>query len=190
MNILSVDVDYAYSPTIAVYDDFVEGSRVSLEEQQKIFSDLSLPLPAVNEKKIEYLKEVVRRSVDASTPIIIGEHHHEILQFLPTKKEFSIINFDHHHDIYYPGWHSLDKLDEGNWVYFLKEKPIIKYTWVRNEDSEDMPDDLPVDFNVQEVLHMPVSDIPKSDLVFFCVSSHWTGSTGRSKVLELISEIR
>ena len=56
-NVLSIDIDYAYSPSISAYDDHVEGSRISLGEQQKIFSDLCLPEPAVNKEKLEVIKE-------------------------------------------------------------------------------------------------------------------------------------
>ena len=52
MNVLSIDIDYAFSPTISVYDDFVEGSRITLDEQNKIFQQNQLPTPEVNQEKL------------------------------------------------------------------------------------------------------------------------------------------
>jgi hypothetical protein len=48
MNILSLDIDYAYSPTISAYDDYVVGSSISTEAQKKIFKDKNLPEPKAN----------------------------------------------------------------------------------------------------------------------------------------------
>ena len=146
MHVLSIDIDYAYSPTISTYDDYVEGSRVTLEEQQEIMENLGMPKPKVNPEKIKLLKEVVRKKTTHLTPIIICEHHDEIVRYLPKTVPFSIVNFDHHHDVYYPGWHDKDVLDEGNWVYHLNNSPIMKYTWVRNPDSENLPEGLELNF--------------------------------------------
>ena len=187
MNVLSIEIDYAFSPTISVYDDFVEGSRISLAEQDKIFQQNRLPIPEINQEKLQLLKDVMRMSVPGSSPVIIADHHHQILDFLPVEKKFSVVNFDHHHDVYYPGWHSIDKLDEGNWVYFLKNSNMISYTWVRNSDSEDLPNevaDLP--FEVVEKYKVNVDSLPKFDIVFCCSSPHWTGQLGKKYLLDVI----
>ena len=83
MHVLSIDIDYAYSPTISTYDDHVEGSRVTLEEQKLILEDLGMPAPKVNSRKLDVLKEVVRKKTNHLTPVIICEHHNEILNYLP-----------------------------------------------------------------------------------------------------------
>ena len=33
MNVLTIDVDYAFSPSISEYDDFVRGSAIELDLQ-------------------------------------------------------------------------------------------------------------------------------------------------------------
>ena len=187
MNVLSIDIDYAFSPTISAYDDFVEGSRISLDEQDKIFQQNQLPAPEVNQEKLELLKNVMRSAVAKSSPIVIADHHHQILDFLPTQQQFSIVNFDHHHDIYYPGWHAIDKLDEGNWVYFLKNSDMISYTWIRNSDSENLPAEVGnLPFNVIEKCEVDVASLPRFDIVFCCSSPHWTGAFGRKYLLDVI----
>ena len=132
-NVLSIDIDYAYSPSISAYDDYVEGSRISLGDQQKIFADLCLPEPVVNKEKLEVIKSVVTKTVRASTPVHIIDHHHDILAYRPENKELTIYNFDHHHDVFYPGWHTMDVLDEGNWVGHLQDHNVRDFYWIRNK---------------------------------------------------------
>ena len=187
-NILSIDIDYAYSPTISVYDDYIEGVRISEEEQELILQEHNVPKPTCNPEKIKILESVIKNKINLNAPIILIENHDQILDFLPNNKQLAIYNFDHHHDVYYPGWHSLDTLDEGNWVYFLKDKNILEYIWIRNEDSENMDFDLPeLDFSIEERYN--IENMPMFDLVFFCISSRWTGSTGKQNIMRLIDLI-
>lgn len=186
MKILSIDIDYAYSPSIAQYDDFVEGSRISYQDQQKIFELNNLPGPEANLNKIALLKEVVRLKTESTTPTVICDRHDHILDFLPDDRLFEVYNFDHHHDIYYPGWHDLYKLDEGNWVYHCSQKPIIKYVWMRNKDSEDLEDPPALSFEYVEVLDPVIDDMPQFDLLFGCSSMHWTGKSGRRHLFEVL----
>ncbi len=186
MNILSIDIDYAYSPTISRYDDDVAGSKVPIEEAIAQFGQNGRPTPQVNAEKLQLLKQAVREKTQWDTTVIVAEHHHTILEYLPKDRPFSIVNFDHHHDVYYPGWHSLDKLDEGNWVYFAKNTPIQKYTWIRNKDSEDLSPGIVLGFPFEEITMPNIQDLPSFDLVFACVSSHWTGKTGRKHLFEVL----
>jgi len=186
MNVLSIDIDYAYSPTISAYDDFIEGVRISVEEQEKILEHHNVPKPVCNPAKMHNLEVVLKNNIKPNAPITIIENHNQILDFLPDDISFSIYNFDHHHDIYYPGWHSLDTLDEGNWVYFLKDKKINSYTWIRNEDSEDMNFILSeLDFDIEE--RYTIENMPMFDSVVFCISSRWTGTSGKENIMRLIN---
>ena len=186
MNVLSIDIDYAYSPSISNYDEFIEGVRISDEEQSSILKNNAIFKPECNPEKLNILKSVVKNNIKKHAPVIIIENHDEILNFLPDNIKMSIYNFDHHHDIYYPGWHSLDKLDEGNWVYFLKDKNVTEYTWFRNSDSEDMLFDLPeLKFNIKQVYNIN-NTLPMFDITFFCISSRWSGLTGKENVMELV----
>tara|TARA_Y100000592_G_scaffold93907_1_gene157859 strand:+ start:66 stop:647 length:582 start_codon:yes stop_codon:yes gene_type:complete len=189
-NILSIDIDYAYSPTISVYDNYVEGTRVTLEEQRKILDKLGMPIPKVNPKKIKILKKVVKEKTNLFTPIIICQHHNEILNYLPKNKPFNIVNFDHHHDVHYPGWHDKEILDEGNWVHHLNNSLLEKYLWIRNSDSEDLPDISKCSFTLTEEESPDISKMPDFDMLFFCVSSHWTGNCGNKHILNIISDSR
>ena len=40
MNILTIDADYAYSPSISEYDDYVDGSRIELGKQLAVIQAL------------------------------------------------------------------------------------------------------------------------------------------------------
>lgn len=185
MKVLSIDIDYAYSPTISVYDDYVEGSRISLDEQKEIFKKLKLPEPKVNHEKLNFLKEVVRKKTTRSTTIVIADHHHDILNYIPTKTEV-IYNIDHHHDIHYPGWHSLDTLDEGNWVSFMRNSNLREYNWIRNKDSEDYHSDIELGFVFNEIYLNSVKSLPVFDFLFCCSSTHWTGEDGRRNLFSIL----
>jgi len=186
MNILSVDLDYAFSPAISSYDDFVEGHRISLEAQKAIFERENLPPPTVNLAKLNLLRRVVSEKVSENADIILAANHHSIMRYLPLGSPFSVTNFDHHHDIYYPGWHSLDTLDEGNWVYWAYKQGLTNYVWYRNSDSEDYEVQPDISLKMEERLQVgPLSVLPKFDLVFGCWSPHWTGDTGKSLLLDV-----
>ena len=178
-NVLSIDIDYAYSPSISAYDDYVEGSRISLGDQQKIFADLCLPEPVVNKEKLEAIKSVVTKTVRASTPVHIIDHHHDILAYLPENKELTIYNFDHHHDVFYPGWHTMDVLDEGNWVGHLQDHNVRDFYWIRNKDSEGRLDNIGLKFSWHEIYLPVIDEMPDFDVVVGCVSPHWTGENCR-----------
>lgn len=188
MNILSLDIDYAYSPTISAYDDYVVGSAISTETQQKIFKDKNLPEPKVNPQKIKLLKSKLAGKIEHESKIVLANHHHCILDYLPLDKEFSLYNIDHHHDIFYPGWHTLEILDEGNWAHRLEKFQCKKYTWIRNKDSENLEPSVSLNFNyVEEYLDNII--LPSFGFVFCCSSPHWTGDAGKKNLLNLLGEI-
>ena len=178
-NVLSIDIDYAYSPTISLYDDHIEGSRISLQDQQKILAELNLPEPEVNQEKLDLIQKVVSQKVARGTPVHIIQHHHDILKLLPLDTHMRIYNFDHHHDVFYPGWHDLNVLDEGNWVSYLSSHDVEDFYWIRNKDSEDRNDYVVLDFAWHEIYLPIVKDLPKFDLVIGCISPHWTDSNGK-----------
>ena len=188
MNILSLDIDYAYSPTISAYDDYVVGSTITLEAQEKILKDKNMPEPTVNTAKLKELRQTLTGKILPSSHLVIAKHHHDILSHLPRNKEFSIFNIDHHHDIFYPGWHSLDVLDEGNWAHRLADYNCQKYTWIRNKDSENLDATVKIAFQYEEAYLEDVS-LPNFDFVFCCSSPHWTGKAGQQVLLDLLKEI-
>lgn len=180
MNILSIDIDYAFSPSISKYDDFIVGSSISEEEQLKIYEELG-ETPEINPDKLEVLHRIVQ-GLDA--PVIVATHHHEILQHLPIDSSLTIFNFDHHHDIFYPGWHDRDILDEGNWISHVSN--LSRYVWIRNLDSENLDPSVEFDFDYEEVLDVSCLSLPKIDLIFGCCSPHWTMSLGRKHLMEVL----
>tara|TARA_A100001015_G_scaffold319899_1_gene444382 strand:+ start:3335 stop:3895 length:561 start_codon:yes stop_codon:yes gene_type:complete len=184
MNVLTIDVDYAFSPSISEYDDFVRGSAIELDLQLEQLEKLGLK-PRLNEEKFSELVSVATK-LDKNVQLRKITHHQEILNALPDCS-VTIFNIDHHHDIFYPGWHDKEILDEGNWVYHLKS--CDGYFWIRNKDSEEAPEhDLP--FFIRELyMRDLLSSFPSFDLVVFCASPHWTNAKGEDIVEKLISYI-
>lgn len=180
INVLSIDIDYAYSPSINSYDDHIIGSRLSLQEQNEINEKLNLPAPRINPLKLVYLKDVLKKKLSNKAPTFFITHHHEILKYLPEEK-FNLYNFDHHHDIFYPGWHKVEELDEGNWVHHVNQSHLKEYCWIRNNDSEWIQSLDGLTANVVVMSPEPsLQLLPLFDLVIICISPHWTGITNIS----------
>lgn len=186
-NILSVDIDYAYSPTISEYDDFIKGSSITPEKQMEELKKLNLPLPLINFEKFNLLKRVVSTFVLPTAKIVIMPDHHQILDFLPGGR-LSIYNIDHHHDIFYPGWHDREVLDEGNWVSHVKN--LASYSWFRNLDSENLDSSVELNFDYAELYLDADTVFPKFDFLFCCFSSHWTGPDGEGYARELLEVLK
>ena len=188
MNVLTIDIDYAFSPHISLYDDYVEGSRITYENQRKILSNKGFAEPKINQEKFNKLVEIFKYfSTDKNFECV--DHHHEILKYLTSSNNFRIQNIDHHHDIYYPGWHCLNVLDEGNWVYHLsKEKKIESYEWFRNKDSEDFSSTIQLNFNFLQTNDLELKMINPPDIIVLCSSPHWTFDTNNLLIKKLIGE--
>ena len=58
MKILSIDVDYAFSPDITKYDDYVKGSSISTKVEWEKLRQLGFDKPRVNQKKLNDLLSV------------------------------------------------------------------------------------------------------------------------------------
>lgn len=174
MNVLTIDIDYAFSPSIAIYDDYIIGSRISIESQKSILNKKKLPEPKLNIEKFDSLKKILKL-VKTNAAVISIEHHHEILNYIPKNRKVLLQNIDHHHDIFYPGWHNLDELDEGNWVYHLsKTNQLEKYTWFKNNDSEAFCNCIDLNFEFNQHLEIKEDYVLIPDIIVLCSSPHWT----------------
>ena len=186
MNVLTIDVDYAYSPSISAYDDFIVGSSISIEKQKEILIAKQCVKPTLNKQKLSQIIAVLDKFND-DTKIVVVQHHHEIINHLATCSDLYIENIDHHHDIYYPGWHNLDILDEGNWVYHVSKTGRLKrYTWFRNVDSELYSSTIKLNFDFIQKDDLDVNCISKPDIIVICASPHWTLDTEGAVINQLI----
>ncbi len=185
MHVLSIDIDYAYSPGIEMYDDHIIGSCITVTEQKKINRDLNLPPPKLNSEKLKYVKNIFNIR-EENAPIIIIKHHHQILEYLPSTP-FHLYNVDHHHDIFYPDWHDIKILDEGNWLSHIDSNLIESYTWIRNKTSENIDRSVLIPFTYRELINPDLRILPSFNKVFICISPHWTGETDFSSVLKIFS---
>lgn len=173
MKILSIDVDYAFSPDISKYDDYVCGSSLSHEEEWKVLSDKGFSKPKVNREKLADLHFVYSQALKSTDQVFFIDHHHEIVSNLDSSICYDVVNFDHHHDIFYPGWHDKSVLDEGNWVNWLDASGLLSsYTWYRNIDSEDLDPSVFLSCQYGEKFY-DADPLPQFDKVFVCSSPNW-----------------
>lgn len=185
MNILTIDVDYAYSPSINSYDDYITGSKIKIETEVALMNKRGFKA-FENPHKLKDISKCLDL-VKSVAPVYIIKYHHQILHFLPENIKYSVYNIDHHHDVYYPDWHNKEELDEGNWVYHLPN--CSDYTWIKNNKSEALPDHN-LSFKVTEMLFSEetLKLLPKFDMVVFCESPHWTGNNGSVTIKKIIKE--
>jgi hypothetical protein len=191
INILSIDIDYAYAPSISLYDDDVTGSRICFDEQMKLLYKAGFDKALVNKQLLEQISQLLA-DCNRSTPHSKIQHHHEILELLPASENYTIYNIDHHHDVSYDDWHDEGQLDEGNWVEYAFENTNLKeYIWIRNQTSENLhqrhsrPE-------IKEIIlakDHPNNALyfPKFDHIIFCSSPHWTFGSGEIIIDELIA---
>ena len=173
MNILSIDIDYAFSPDIAKYDDYVNGSKLTSEEEWLALEARGFTKPSVNNEKLNVLIKVFTDALLTTEQVYFLNNHHEIVPFLQTSSAHKIVNFDHHHDIFYPGWHTMETLDEGNWVGWIDSLGLISsYTWYKNEDSEELDSTVNLSCHYHEELYNDQA-LPEFDLIFVCSSPNW-----------------
>mgnify|MGYP003138019773 CR=1 FL=1 len=186
MNVLTIDVDYAYSPSISAYDDFVVGSKITIEKQKEIFRSKNCEKPTLNEQKLLQIADILDKFKE-NTKIVVVQHHHEIIGYLDMHNDLYIDNIDHHHDIYYPGWHDLELLDEGNWVYHVSKNAKLKrYTWFRNVDSEPFSSKIKLNFDFIQKDDLRMDCISKPDIIVICASPHWTLDTEGAVINQLM----
>ena len=198
MKVLSIDVDYAFSPAISSYDDYIVGSRIDYLEQQKILTERGFSksmlnyskfnqIELLNYSKFNQIKKIL--SYFSKVKIVTIEHHQQIIDHIGHANKLDIQNIDHHHDIFYPGWHELETLDEGNWVYHLSKTNKLKsYTWFRNKDSEDLSNEVKLNFKYLEVFDLHIKKIVKPDIIILCSSPHWTFDSENILIKKLMEE--
>ena len=123
--------------------------------------------------KLQQILFVYEKALTTASEVYFIQDHHEIVSHLPIGKVYDIVNFDHHHDVFYPGWHSKKILDEGNWVNWIDELGFLgSYTWYRNKDSEDLDPSVKLKCSYEEKFydHDP---LPEFDYIFVCSSPNW-----------------
>lgn len=173
MKILSIDLDYAFSPDISKYDDFVTGSSLTSKEEWEKLEARGFTKPRVNKAKLDSLVKVYSDALSTAKEVHFISDHHEIVSFFKPGCTYEITNFDHHHDVFYPGWHNMDNLDEGNWVGWVDNLGLVSsYTWYRNPDSEDLDPSVKLKCNYSEFRY-DNQRMPKFDVVFICSSPNW-----------------
>ena len=173
MNVLSIDIDYAFSPDISKFDDFVIGSKITPSQEWQDLSFKGFKKPSVNLKKLDVLTSVYSSALPNANEVHFINDHHEVVSYLNRDIKYNIINFDHHHDIFYPDWHTLEKLDEGNWVGWMDQLGLISsYTWYKNEDSEELDSTVNLSCNYYKELYNDQT-LPEFDIIFVCSSPNW-----------------
>tara|TARA_Y100000589_G_C27175281_1_gene638460 strand:- start:1605 stop:2525 length:921 start_codon:yes stop_codon:yes gene_type:complete len=218
--ILSIDIDYILEPFIDYVeaawttDPFyaVQANNDNIDHPTSVFERqhaLAPLIEKVGEISQQNFKEVMDVFSSAlfqlkkSEPnkIYFADNHDTILtpleriwndtdQYERDKTKFTIVNLDHHHDIYYSEKQRVDVdkynlVSPGDWVWFLDKYGLCdSYHWIGNKNSSDFIDlagtGVPTlmkkgtkSTSLQEFIDR--GKMPKKfDLIYVCSSPHWT----------------
>ena len=148
MRVLSIDWDYFVGCSIR--DRIVKfpdsgNERMGIALSSYIWQTRYAACPDIEYIKVRQAElDKLKKIIDANKAeyfFICADSHMHLGEFLlhPDMEEkisktgLSIVNIDHHHDMFGIG----ESLNCGNWLNAVKDKyPEAEITWIRNEDSE------------------------------------------------------
>lgn len=204
--ILSIDLDILFSPYVGIYNSYIFNDKPCEYLWSSIEQDFNIWDFRINEKYLNYLKDILDNYIPQVKTIYLGKDHSSILTAIEIEKDnlnkpynFTIYNIDYHHDVVY-GDSQQDKIircgtaDCGNWVGYLSYyKMVEKYYWYRGVGSE---------FNKRIMLHSEL--IPNMDryifdntfpldldinLLFISISPPWIPNCYYSKISTLLENL-
>jgi len=175
--ILSIDIDYIMAPSIHVYDDWVNDHWVDTHIQWKMITQKMGVEPISCEKRVKYLLQVYEKALSSlklPEQIKFSKDHHQLLNYVGDRHDLIIDNIDHHHDIFYEGWNSVNEVNEGNWVWWLDHNhQLQKYTWYGNKNSESYDQSMPFRCEYDQVFDRRRRPMTDPDFIFICESPQW-----------------
>lgn len=184
MNVLSVDYDFFF-PDAHMFDWFTnEDSPVPNEflwllrwSNTQVLSHNKLEQSANELYKPDrslidsFWNKVLANTYHPSILIICESHQKIELIFSTTNSNFSVWNFDQHHDM---GYQNNSKLDCSNWVNVFKKR-ITDYHLVYPQWRLDTPENKQLPKHV-DVHYIIPEKLPAFDIIFICRSPSWTPS--------------
>lgn len=183
MNVLSIDFDIIMAPDIGLYNPMVKAGQnednITVEKLAKDFPMLQYCRADLNHyhKIISYL--LTQISNLKFEDIRVSFNHEDIKNVLGDCDNVNMFSIDHHHDLGYPNPEK-DEEEEtkchcANWGdYFLSNKTINSFTWLKNANSEEHPiykNDLRV--KMINLADFDLKQLPKMDKLFICLSPEW-----------------
>lgn len=151
MKVLSIDLDYIMKPCIEIYHGLHwDENPMSRWENFYERSDFKEHDFYIDQANLLFCYEIFMKALSNCDNVSFGFEHDEILYQLRHENKLDIINIDHHDDIFgedfdgeleleYRGLRDNNRVNEGNWVAWLKLKDKLKsYTWIHNENSRNL----------------------------------------------------
>jgi len=150
MRILSIDMDFITTRygqyIINNYDEvYNKNANMHWENIRLQYGDIHEDFkPDI--QNLVYIFEVFSNAILNSKKVVFSNYHDCILNELDFNKTHSIINIDHHHDLFYFNSQKekverYSVVSDADWVwYLLKNNYLMSYTWIHNPTSS-MPKD-------------------------------------------------
>jgi len=179
MSVVSIDFDYFIRETLAPIEhidprwhNFYELSSFDLFAETDIerFADF----------RPEEIAAILRKkglNLDRMTKIARASEHGKAYDFLKGKSIKLLVNFDAHHDMHNHnsfGNRPAEKIEEGNWLYFLRPEGTIYIVYPKWCIAEKLVPEPETKRNVRIVT---IENLPcfnqHVDYLFVCRSDNW-----------------
>ena len=172
--VVTIDFDIIMAPSISLYNGLVPASTWHDLEKDPYYQILKID--AIHYQKIvDYVMDCILNMPKEHIHFI--EDHGQVPRYINTKCD--LINIDHHHDVGYGDDLEIQESPTcANWVYYLDKNNFLNsYTWIHNDNSEQIPPDknkikIPITTHILNEFDLDTLGIP-SELII-CLSEPWT----------------
>ena len=171
--IVTIDFDIIMAPSINLYNNIVPANDWETLKENPYFQ--LLKIDTIHYQKIfNYVIYCTQYLPKENIHFI--EDHSQAVNYITEKCD--LINVDHHHDIGYG--EDLEKQEKptcANWVYYLNEQNLINtYTWINNDNSEEIPPDKDVKMlmSICNFNNFDLNSLEVPDELVICLSEPWT----------------
>ncbi|MBO7079355.1 MAG: hypothetical protein J6W64_06050 [Bacilli bacterium] len=173
--VVTIDFDIIMAPSINLYNSIVPASTWNDLEKNPYFK--LLKIDAIHYQKIfNYIFYCIQYLPKENIHFI--EDHGQAVRYI--NKKCDLINIDHHHDLGYG--EDIEKQECptcANWVYYLEKNNLLNtYTWIHNDNSEEIPPDRKEKMNFYiyspNLYNFDLENLEVPDELIICLSEPWT----------------
>lgn len=201
MKVLSIDLDYIMFATEPLFAnggwDNHPMCRWDMFYKQTDYNESDL---FHDEARLHYLKNIFLNAIKKCSNVKFGYEHDDIIYYIRDYDSIDLVNIDHHDDVlmgcydFYTEndknyeWKNYnieskhvkkyDKVNEGNWIYWLQSKSKLKkFTWIGNNNSVSDEKHRWIKKNIKSYRFYPTMDYNFGDYdfdhVFLCLSPQY-----------------
>lgn len=171
LNILSLDIDIFFRDCHK-YQRYIDMELTGAQSWQVIEWKTKTKDYPIDFECLSFVKKILKDKCKDAETYLINEHD-EIINILKQYGKYNhVTNIDYHSDISYGNDDTKPNIE--NWVKFGRNMDLIQdYFWICQDSSEVSPYST-FRYTRSSWKDIRVEDLPKYDVVVFCISHHFT----------------